>query len=204
MDPVTVGVLGCLLLAGCGAARQSAADALAGLDAIRSQVDADPSMDLIFAGVADHVLATVGAESRADLPAPRLTPVAILADPPAYAAQAAEDKRQAAGAWWRTALSVSGAVGLSLLLLVAKRYPILEPIAALLTSRRTIQQRAEVSTVADEAVAFGESMKTLALHGGRADVTRQALDDARKRQIGRNVRDRINAIRMQQAMKGLS
>jgi hypothetical protein len=176
----------CLLLAGCGTARQSAADALAGLDAIHSQVEADPALDMIFAGVADHVLATVGAGSRTDLPAPRLTTAAIQADPPAYAAQAAQDREDAAGGFWS---SVGGfladcwpvvSAGLALVLMIlAKKYPILEPVAALLTSRRTIRHRQEVVAQADAATtAYREERSARQSAEERAGVNQAALDEA--------------------------
>ena len=113
-----------LLLTACQSPRQSAADAVAGIDAMQI-VMAEYGIDsdiiaTIAAGSTDYILATQGMQSRDELPRPRMAPSVIASHPYEYAESAAHTREQAAQSGWLLGLLGGGGL-LAALLAVARK-----------------------------------------------------------------------------------
>ena len=117
-------LLPALMLTACQSPRQSAADAVAGIDAMQL-VMADYGIDsdiiaTIAAGSTDYILATQGMQSRDELPRPRMAPSGIAAHPYEYAESASHTREQAAQSGWLLGLLGGGGL-LAALLAVARK-----------------------------------------------------------------------------------
>lgn len=118
-----------LFLSGCAsdARDQAAADAYAGAQAMGRAV---PDLGRIANGVAVNALATRGARTPADLPAPQMAPDQILSDPGKYDENAKKTHGDSLGAGFWAALG-GGAL---LVLGIAQRLGLGGPVVGLLST----------------------------------------------------------------------
>lgn len=152
-----LGILAALMLAllaltACASQtrRQSAADAIAGVDALESVAapEAAQIAGQVAAGTKGHIAATAGAK-QTDLPAPTQTPDQIIAAPDQYRQSGEDAEAAAAAGFWKQVAGWGGAALLTVLgvlkFVPGAHTPVVGLLQRLLENRldRTARERQE-------------------------------------------------------------
>lgn len=113
-----------MLFLSCQRDNQNASNAIAGVNAIKIKVE-DPAVHQIADGV---ILYTKAIVHDADLPAPEITPEAIVADPPKYVSQATDALEASRGGLLNWLLGAAGIAFPVIALLLTKALPWTDPL----------------------------------------------------------------------------
>ena len=148
----------CLVACASGARDQAAADAYAGAQAV---AHAAPQLAPVAGGIAVNALATRGAQSPDDLPAPLMAPVDILLQPDVYRAQAEKTHSESMSSGFWAMLGGGALLALGVVSRLGLGGPIVGVLSGILENAATKKQRQKAQSLAGFGVTAIEIIEAL-------------------------------------------